>query len=84
MMWFLFFFILLVAKLLLRTDAIPYRPIFIYTRLHATSYIYDLHVDSPILQTEEKRQGKLLNTNYTKVDIDDNMVKALDIPRETK
>ena len=42
-----------------------------------------LHVNSPILQTEEKRQGKLLDVNYTKVDIDD-MVKALDIPRETK
>ena len=34
MMWFLFFFKLLVTKLLLRTDAIPYRPIFIYTRAY--------------------------------------------------
>ena len=50
---------------------------------HTTCVIYDLHVDSPILQTEEKRQGKLLDANYTKADIDD-MVKALDIPRETK
>ena len=28
-----YFFILLVAQLLLRTDTIPYRPIFIYKRL---------------------------------------------------
>ena len=33
MMWVFNFFILLVAQLVLRTDAIPYRPYFIYKRL---------------------------------------------------
>ena len=51
--------------------------------IETCNLIYDLHVNSPILQMEEKRQGKLLDANYTKVDIDD-MVKDLDVPRETK
>ena len=51
--------------------------------IQTCNLIYDLHVGSPILQTEEKRQGKLLDANYTKVNIDD-MVKDLDVPRETK
>jgi len=33
-MWVFIIFIVLVAQLLLRTDAIPYRPIFIYMRLN--------------------------------------------------
>ena len=41
-------FILLVAQLLLRTDAIPYRPIFIYKRLYV-DYISHLRLMSPIL-----------------------------------
>ena len=51
--------------------------------IETCNLIYDLQVDSPILQTKGKRQRKLLDANYTKIDIDD-MVKALDIPRETK
>ena len=45
--------------------------------------IYYMYVESPILQQEDKRQGKLLDAHYTKVNIDD-MVKALDISRDTK
>ena len=37
MMWFLFFFILLVTKLLLRTDAIPLFQVFIRYALHTFS-----------------------------------------------
>ena len=51
--------------------------------IQTCNLIYDLHVDAPIVQTEEKRQGKLLDANYTRVNIND-MVKDLDVPRETK
>lgn len=45
--------------------------------------IYYMHVESPILQQEDKRQGKLLDAHYTKVNIDD-MIIALYISRDTK
>ena len=64
-------------------DSIPMKTLGATQNIETCNLIYDLHVDSPILQTEEKRQGKLLDANYTKVDIDD-MVKDLDVPRETK
>ena len=64
-------------------DSISMKTLGATQNIQTCNLIYDLHVDSPILQTEEKRQGKLLDANYTKVDIDD-MVKDLDVPRETK
>ena len=45
--------------------------------------LYDLHTTSPMLQTEEERLGKILDMNYSKVDIN-NMVDALDIVKATK
>ena len=32
--------------------------------------LYNIHTDSPILQQMEERQGRILDANYTKVDID--------------
>ena len=40
--------------------------------------VYNMHTDSPILQQIEVRQGKILDTDYTRVDISD-MVDNLDI-----
>ena len=31
--------------------------------------LYNMHTDSPILQQMEERQGRILDANYTKVDI---------------
>ena len=39
--------------------------------------------DSPSLQTEEERQSKILEADYSKVDIEA-MVKGLDIPNDLK
>ena len=64
-------------------DRIPMKRLGTTSDLNACSMIYDMHIEPPILQQEEKRQGKLLDANYSKVDIDD-MVNELDIPRETK
>ena len=47
--------------------------------------LYEMHtqLDSPLLQTEEERQSKILEADYSKVDIDA-MVKGLDIPKDLK
>ena len=45
--------------------------------------LYNMHTDSPILQQMEERQGRILDANYTKVDIDV-MVDELDITRSSK
>ena len=45
--------------------------------------IYFAHTQPPILQMEEERQQKILDADYTKVDIDA-MVKGLDITRDEK
>ena len=45
--------------------------------------IYDLHTISPILQQEEDRQRRILDADYSKVDIDE-MVNDLDIAKATK
>ena len=44
---------------------------------------YNLHTTSPIFQQEEHRQSKILDANYSKVDIDD-MVNGLDIAKTSK
>ena len=44
---------------------------------------YDLHTTSPILQQGEEQLGKILDTDYSKVDIDI-MVNDLDIAQSTK
>ena len=45
--------------------------------------IYDLHMISPILQQQEDRQRRILDADYSKVDIDE-MVNDLDIAKATK
>ena len=45
--------------------------------------LYNMHTDSHILQQMEQRQGRILDANYTKVDIDV-MVDELDIKRSSK
>ena len=45
--------------------------------------IYNLHTTSPMLQQQEERKVKILDTDYSKVDID-NMVDSLDIAKATK
>ena len=45
--------------------------------------LYNMHTDSPILQQMEERQGRILDANYTKVDIDE-MVDGLDIRGSSK
>ena len=40
--------------------------------------LFNMHTDSPILQQMEECQGRILDANYTKVDIDE-MVDELDI-----
>ena len=64
-------------------NKIPMKTLGATQNIETCNLIYNIHVDSLILQKEEKRQGKLLDANYTKVDIND-MVKALDIPKESK
>ena len=49
----------------------------------ACNLIYEMHIQHPILQQEEQRQAKILDANYSKVDID-KMVSKLDVPRDTK
>ena len=40
--------------------------------------LFNMHTDSPILQQMEERQGRILDANYTRYDIDD-IVDSLDI-----
>ena len=45
--------------------------------------LYDLHTESPVLQQEEERQSKILDCNYSKVDIQ-KLVSDLDLSRDSK
>ena len=45
--------------------------------------IYDMHTESPVLQQEEERQSKILDCNYSKVDIH-KLVSDLDLSRDSK
>ena len=47
------------------------------------SMIYDLHTTSPILQQQEDRQTRILDADYSKVDIDD-IVNGLGIAKASK
>ena len=48
-----------------------------------SSMLYSMHLDSPILKDTEERVEKILDSDYSKVDIDE-MVDGLDISRDTK
>ena len=45
--------------------------------------LFNMHTNFPILQQTEERQGRILDTNYTKVD-NDQMVDGLDIQISSK
>ena len=45
--------------------------------------LYNLHTESPVLQQEEERQSKILDCNYSKVDIQ-KLVSDLDLSRDSK
>ena len=64
-------------------DSIPMKTLGILSDEETCSMTYDLHTISPILQTEEDRQGRILDTDYSKADIDD-MVNGLDIAKASK
>ncbi len=64
-------------------DSIPMKELGMLSDPDSCSMVYDMHMQSPILQQEEERQGKILDCDYSKVDID-NMVAKLDINRDTK
>ena len=64
-------------------NSIPMKELGILSEKDKYQQINDLHTDSPLLQQEEERQSKILDANYTKLDID-NMVKALDIATAIK
>ena len=64
-------------------DSIPIKILGILSDKTTCSMIYDLHTTSPILQQEEDRQRRILDADYSKVDIDD-MVNGLDIANASK
>ena len=64
-------------------DFVPMKSLGMLTDIETSQCIYDMHVQAPILQQEEERQKKLLDANYSKVDIDQ-MVKDLDISKSLK
>ena len=53
--------------------------------IEGSQALYEMHTefDSPLLHTEEERQSKILEADYSKVDIDA-MVNGLDIPKDLK
>lgn len=53
------------------------------TNKEECALLYQLHTASPILQEEEERHARILDADYSAVDID-SMVGGLDIPKESK
>ena len=64
-------------------DSIPMKKLGTSHDIETCKLMYDLHTESSLLQLEEARQDKLLDANYSRVDID-NMVQDLDIARDSK
>lgn len=64
-------------------NSIPMKTLGTLSDLKTCTMIYDLHTISPILQQEEDRQRRILDADYSKVDID-SMVNDLDIAKATK
>ena len=64
-------------------DSIPMKELGAFSGKDSCSMIYDLHTTSQILQQEEERHRKILDADYSKVDID-TMVNGLDIAKPTK
>ena len=64
-------------------NSIPMKTLETLSDEETCSMIYDLHTTSPILQAEEDRKRRILDTNYSKVDIND-IVNGLDIANASK
>ena len=62
-----FVFVLLVTKLLLRTDAIPYRPIFIYTCLCVEPWMNDSRMITCVKEEKERRKERNKQSKYSVV-----------------
>ena len=64
-------------------NSIPMKTLGTLSDKETCSMIYDLNTTSPILQSEEERQKRIPDADYSKVDIDD-MVNGLDIAKASK
>ena len=50
-------------------DSIPMKTLGMLQCNKISQMIYDIHTESPVLQQEKERQSKILDCNYSKVDI---------------
>jgi len=64
-------------------DSIPMRKLGMLQCNKISQMIYDMHTESPVLQQEEERQSKILDCNYSKVDIQ-KLVSDLGLSRDSK
>ena len=64
-------------------ERIPMKSHGIISNPETCELVYNMHTDSPILKEAEDRQARILDADYSKVDIDA-MVEELDINRDTK
>ena len=64
-------------------DSIPMKKLGMLQCNKISQMIYDMHTESPVLQQEEERQSKILDCNYSKVDIQ-KLVSDLDLSRDSK
>ena len=68
---------------LFRYNLIPIEELGSMSDKESCAIVYDLHTTTPMLQTEEDRLGKILDTDYSKVDID-NMVDGLTLQKQPR
>jgi hypothetical protein len=59
-------------------DSIPLKTNGMLQSKDVCSMLYSMHTDSPLLREAEERQNKMLDANYSKVDIN-KLVSNLDI-----
>ena len=64
-------------------DSIPMKKLGMLQCNKISQMIYDMHTESPVLQQEEERQSKILDCNYSKVDLQ-KLVSDLDLSRDSK
>ena len=64
-------------------DKVPLKSIGAVHDRDMCSMLYSMHTDSPLLQEAEERQNKMLDCNYSKMDIDA-IVSSLDIDGNNK
>ena len=64
-------------------DSIPMKTLGMLQCNKISQRIYDMHTESPVLQQQEERESKILDCNYSKVDIQ-KLVSDLDLSRDSK